>query len=126
MVSAYRGTNNVAIVDSYFSDFHCTSITGSCTEAHALEPRHRRITQDGPYKIAGQLPGSLGPGHPVRRRRGHHDSDRHHDPFQPLLQAVAVDAGELSVSGRSRWQSVYRQDTTWNSRTPYVCWPKTI
>lgn len=29
-------TSNVAVVDSYFSDFHCTSIKGTCSEAHAL------------------------------------------------------------------------------------------
>ncbi len=45
------GTNNVAIVDSYFSDFHCTSITGSCTEAHALS-RGMGNYQDGTYEIA--------------------------------------------------------------------------
>ncbi len=44
------GTNNVAIVDSYFSDFHCTAITGSCSEAHAVSGGTGNH-QDGPYKI---------------------------------------------------------------------------
>ena len=44
------GTNNVAVVDSYFSDFHCTARTGSCTEAHALSGGIGNY-QDGPYKI---------------------------------------------------------------------------
>ena len=44
------GTNNVAVVDSYFSDFHCTAITGRCTEAHAVSGG-TGDTQDGPYKI---------------------------------------------------------------------------
>ena len=44
------GTNYVAVVDSYFSDFHCTSITGSCSEAHALSGGTGDY-QDGPYKI---------------------------------------------------------------------------
>jgi hypothetical protein len=30
------GTTYVAIVDSYFSDFHCTALTGRCTDAHAV------------------------------------------------------------------------------------------
>jgi len=30
---ALRGTTNVAIVDSYLNDFHCTSISGTCTDA---------------------------------------------------------------------------------------------
>jgi len=45
-----EGTNHVAIVDSYFSDFHCTAITGSCMEAHAVSGG-RGNYQDGPYKI---------------------------------------------------------------------------
>jgi hypothetical protein len=44
------GTNNVAIVDSYFSDFHCTALTGKCTDAHALSGGNGNY-QDGPYKI---------------------------------------------------------------------------
>jgi len=30
-----NGTTNVAIVDSYFNDFHCTSIHGACTDSQA-------------------------------------------------------------------------------------------
>jgi hypothetical protein len=43
-----------AIVDSYFSDFHCVSITGSCTDAQAIgggggdQP-------SGPYKIVNNF-----------------------------------------------------------------------
>src|SRR5258706_1895637 len=44
------GTNNVAVVDSYFSDFHCTARTGSCTEAHAVSGGAGNY-QDGPYRI---------------------------------------------------------------------------
>lgn len=44
------GTNYVAVVDSYFSDFHCTAITGTCTEAHAVHGGTGNY-QDGPYKI---------------------------------------------------------------------------
>ncbi len=46
----FSGTNNVAIVDSYFSDFHCTALTGTCTEAHALHGG-TGSSQDGVYKI---------------------------------------------------------------------------
>lgn len=45
------GTNNVAIVDSYFSDFHCTAVTGTCTEAHAVSGGTGNY-QDGIYEIA--------------------------------------------------------------------------
>jgi hypothetical protein len=44
------GTSYVAVVDSYFNDFHCTSVTGSCTEAHAVGGGVGNY-QDGPYKI---------------------------------------------------------------------------
>ena len=44
------GTSNVAVVDSYFSDFHCTSITGSCTDSHAIGGGLGNH-QDGPYLI---------------------------------------------------------------------------
>src|SRR5216684_6073656 len=30
------GMTNVAVVDSYFSDFHCIAMTGSCTDSHAV------------------------------------------------------------------------------------------
>ena len=40
----------VAVVDSYFNDFHCVSVTGTCTDAHALAGGTSH-TQDGPYKI---------------------------------------------------------------------------
>ena len=44
------GTNYVAAVDSYFSDFHCTSGTGLCTDSHAVGGGNGNH-QDGPYKI---------------------------------------------------------------------------
>ena len=45
-----NGMTNVAIVDSYFSDFHCISKTGACTDSHALAGGTSN-TQDGPFKI---------------------------------------------------------------------------
>lgn len=44
------GMTNVAVVDSYFSDFHCISRTGACTDAHAVAGG-TGSTQDGPFKI---------------------------------------------------------------------------
>jgi Putative Ig domain len=45
-----NGMTNVAVVDSYFSDFHCISGTGACTDAHAISGGNS-TTQDGPFKI---------------------------------------------------------------------------
>jgi hypothetical protein len=44
------GATNVAVVDSYFNDFHCISITGACIDAHAVAGGVSN-TQDGPFKI---------------------------------------------------------------------------
>ena len=44
------GMTNVAVVDSYFSDFHCIAISGVCTDAHAVSGGVSD-TQDGPFKI---------------------------------------------------------------------------
>lgn len=44
------GTSYVAVVDSFFSDFHCVSVTGSCTDSQAIAGG-MGDNQDGPYKI---------------------------------------------------------------------------
>jgi len=45
-----NGMTNVAVVDSYFSDFHCISVDGNCTDAHAIGGGLGN-NQDGPFKI---------------------------------------------------------------------------
>jgi hypothetical protein len=45
-----NGMTNVAIVDSYFSDFHCIAKTGGCIDSHAVGGGIGN-TQDGPFKI---------------------------------------------------------------------------
>jgi hypothetical protein len=45
-----NGMGYVAVVDSYFNDFHCISGTGTCTDAHAVGGGVGD-TQDGPFKI---------------------------------------------------------------------------
>jgi Putative Ig domain len=44
------GMTNAAVVDSYFSDFHCISRTGACIDSHAVSGGVSD-TQDGPFKI---------------------------------------------------------------------------
>lgn len=44
------GTQYVAIVDSYFSDFHCVSLTGSCGDSQAIAGGLGDIPM-GPFKI---------------------------------------------------------------------------
>lgn len=55
------GTNLVAVVNSYFSDFHCTSISGSCSEAHAIGGGNGN-NQDGPFRIENNFLESSGQG----------------------------------------------------------------
>jgi hypothetical protein len=45
-----NGMTNAAIVDSYFTDFHCIAITGQCTDAQAINGGVSD-TQDGPFLI---------------------------------------------------------------------------
>lgn len=48
------GSTNVATVDSYFTDFHCTSRTGACTDSHAIGGGIGDNPM-GPYKIVNNF-----------------------------------------------------------------------
>jgi hypothetical protein len=56
-----NGMTNAAVVDSYFSDFHCVSVVGTCTDAHAVSGGVSE-TQDGPYKIQNNFLEASGEG----------------------------------------------------------------
>ncbi|MGC2271563.1 MAG: putative Ig domain-containing protein [Candidatus Sulfotelmatobacter sp.] len=43
------GGSYLSVVDSFFTDMHCTSVTGSCTDAHAIGGGTGNPT--GPFKI---------------------------------------------------------------------------
>jgi hypothetical protein len=55
------GMTNAAVVDSYFSDFHCISISGTCTDAHAIAGGIGN-SQDGPFKIQDNFIEAAGEG----------------------------------------------------------------
>jgi hypothetical protein len=48
------GTTYVAVVDSYFSDFHCIAMRGSCTDAQAVNGGGGDAP-GGPYKIVNNF-----------------------------------------------------------------------
>jgi hypothetical protein len=48
-----NGSTNVAVVESYFSDFHCT-LPGMCSDAHAVNGGVGSH-QDGPFKISNNF-----------------------------------------------------------------------
>ncbi|MGA9526776.1 MAG: putative Ig domain-containing protein [Terriglobales bacterium] len=47
---ASSGGTNIAVLDSYWNDFHCIARTGICTDAHAIAGGVGN-NQDGPYLI---------------------------------------------------------------------------
>src|SRR5205807_9134776 len=47
---ALGGITYAAVIDSYLTDFHCTSGVGSCTDAHAIAGGAGSLT-GGPYQI---------------------------------------------------------------------------
>jgi hypothetical protein len=55
------GMTYAAVVDSYFTDFHCISVTGACTDAHAIAGGVSD-TQDGPFKIQDNFLEATGEG----------------------------------------------------------------
>ncbi len=48
------GITTAAIVDSYFSDFHCTSVSGSCVDSQAIAGGSSTLA-GGPYKIVNNF-----------------------------------------------------------------------
>jgi hypothetical protein len=44
------GSSYVAVIDSYFSDFHCIAVTGACTDAQAINGGNSTVPM-GAYKI---------------------------------------------------------------------------
>lgn len=48
------GSSQVAVVDSFFSDFHCTAGTGACTDAQAIAGGMGNRPM-GPYKIVNNF-----------------------------------------------------------------------
>lgn len=51
---ALAGTSYVAVVDSYFSDFHCVAVTGACTDAQVISDGGGS-TPSGQFKIVNNF-----------------------------------------------------------------------
>jgi hypothetical protein len=49
-----KGMNYAAVVDSYFNDFHCIALSGTCTDSHSVGGGNGNH-QDGPFKISGNF-----------------------------------------------------------------------
>lgn len=56
-----RNQQTVAIVDSYTSDFHCTSVIGACTDAHPIGGGLDTV-QSGPFRITNTFLEGAGQG----------------------------------------------------------------
>jgi hypothetical protein len=48
------GSTYLAVVDSFFTDFHCTALTGYCTDAQAIQGGTGSLPM-GPYKIVNNF-----------------------------------------------------------------------
>ncbi len=48
------GTTYMAVVDSFFSDFHCTALVGACTDSQAIAGAHGDLPM-GPFKIVNNF-----------------------------------------------------------------------
>jgi hypothetical protein len=48
----FGGMRYAAVIDSYLSDIHCTSLTGSCSDAHAVVGGVGSLPE-GPFKVVG-------------------------------------------------------------------------
>ncbi len=48
------GITNAAIIDSYFSDFHCTALSGTCTDSQAIGGGSSTFA-GGPFKIVNNF-----------------------------------------------------------------------
>src|SRR2546426_3319654 len=48
------GSSYVAVVDSFFTDFHCIAITGACTDSQAIAGGTGNIPM-GPYKVVNNF-----------------------------------------------------------------------
>jgi len=76
------GSTNVAVVDSYFSDFHCIAAAGACTDAQAIAGGTGPNPM-GPYKVENNFleaaaevillggAGGVGPPTDIEIRRNH-------------------------------------------------------
>lgn len=51
---ALQGMTDIAVVDSFFSDFHCVAMTGSCTDAQTMGSTGGH-EPGGPYKIVNNF-----------------------------------------------------------------------
>lgn len=47
-------STNVAVIDSYFNDFHCIAMTGACTDSQAINGGNS-LLPTGPYKIVNNF-----------------------------------------------------------------------
>jgi len=49
-----NGMSYVAVIDSFFTDFHCIAVTGSCTDAQVLAAGGGRLPS-GPFKVVNNF-----------------------------------------------------------------------
>jgi len=58
---ALTGMTNAAVINSFMTDFHCTSIVGDCTDSHTIDGGLGSLP-GGPYSIVGNFLEAAGEG----------------------------------------------------------------
>ena len=94
-----------AVIDSYFSDFHCIAKTGNCVDSGYCRRAWRR--SHGPVQNREQFSGGRGREHYFWRWGGNGDTYRHRGPAQSPVQTDDVVAGATRIRRRPRRQSLY-------------------
>ena len=81
----------VAVVDSYFSDFHCVAGTGSCTDAQTMSAGGGDHPE-GPFKIVNDFLEASGENIMFGGRRAEYHPHGYRNPPQPPFQTDDLDA----------------------------------
>ena len=105
-----RGMTYVAVVDSFFTDFHCVAATGACGDAQTISGGGGDKAQ-GPFKIVDNFLEASGENIMFGGGAADRHSYRHRDSAQPSLQASDLEARRARICGRRIRTSIHREES---------------
>lgn len=97
------GMSYVAVVDSFFTDFHCVAVTGSCTDSQVLGTGGGR-SPSGPFKVVNNFLEAAGEnilfgGAPATMTPADIEI-RHNHFFKPMIWKAGEPGAVMGASGR--------------------------
>ncbi len=107
---ALSGSTYVAIVDSYFSDFHCVSISGACGDSQAINGGTGDLPM-GPYKIVDNFLEASGQNLMFGGGGGSQNPQDIEIRQNHLFQAARLDARPTGLRRRNERQRVHCQES---------------